>query len=122
MRRPPPRPPSGSSRRRRPPEPLTWPQRHQHPASVSGPSSGNLYPRQCVIFSKDREMKAMAFLLVAAVLSTSGALGAGLTQVGPRHVPSAVEVALPPSVTREPRWDVAANFDKGPMPVPPDLK
>jgi V8-like Glu-specific endopeptidase len=81
----------------------------------------------CIVFTasflRGSRMKSMALLLVAAALSASGALGAALTsQAVPRHLPSTVEMPPLPSVPPEIRWDVAANFDDGPIPVPPRVR
>lgn len=71
----------------------------------------------------ERDMKATALLLVAAVWGASSAWGAGLTsQAVPRNLPSEIEVVPLPSAGRDVRWDIAANFDDGPIPLPPLLR
>lgn len=68
-------------------------------------------------------MKAILRLLTAAALSVSLLWSAGQASPEvPSHLRSATEPVLPPPVGHDPRIQVAANFDDGPIPVPPQLQ
>lgn len=69
-------------------------------------------------------MKAILLLLLltASVLSVSLLWSAGQASPEvPSHLRSATELVLPAPVGHDPRIQVAANFDDGPTPVPPQL-
>ena len=68
-------------------------------------------------------MKAMLRLLTAASLVVSPVWNTGQASPAvPQHLRSRTEIVPPPPVAHNQRIDVAANFDDGPTPVPPQLR